>query len=60
MDSNDSILESLRVWPEHRVQKGKQSGSDAGECTLCEVVEYVARKVMQDGNSLLPKKNSEV
>ena len=57
IDNNDSRLERIRVWPEHRVQKGKQSGSDAGECTLCEVV-YVARKFMQDGKSLLPKKNS--
>ena len=57
IDNNDSSLEGIRVWPEHRVQKGKQSGSDAGKCTPCEVV-YVARKFMQDGKSLLPKKNS--
>lgn len=60
IDKNDSTLKRIRVWPEHGVQKGKQeSGRHAGECTLCEVkaVVYVARKFMQDGKSLLPKKS---
>ena len=36
IDNNDRTLKRMRAWPEHGVPKGKQSGSDAGECTLCE------------------------